>query len=78
MIKLKGSLRLGENILKPTSEREHVFKIKNYKFNKTDNSIKKIGKRGFPAGSVVKNPLAKAGDMGLIPGPGRPHMPRSN
>ena len=29
-------------------------------------------------GSVVKNPPANAGDMGLIPGPGRPHMPRSN
>ena len=27
---------------------------------------------------VVKNPPANAGDMGLIPGPGRSHMPRSN
>ena len=26
---------------------------------------------GFPGGSVVKNPPANAGDMGLIPGPGR-------
>ena len=26
---------------------------------------------GFPGGSVVKNPLAKAGDVGLIPGLGR-------
>ena len=26
---------------------------------------------GFPGGSVVKNPPAKAGDMGLIPGLGR-------
>ena len=25
---------------------------------------------GFPGGSVVKNPLANAGDMGLIPGSG--------
>ena len=25
---------------------------------------------GFPGGSVVKNPPANAGDMGLIPGPG--------
>ena len=33
--------------------------------------------RGFPGGAVVKNPLAEAGDMGSIPGPGRPHMPRS-
>ena len=26
---------------------------------------------GFPGGSVVKNPPASAGDMGLIPGSGR-------
>ena len=32
--------------------------------------------RGFPSGSGVKNPSANAGDTGLIPGPGRPHMPR--
>ena len=25
----------------------------------------------FPGGSVVKNPLANSGDMGLIPGSGR-------
>ena len=27
---------------------------------------------GFPGGSVVKNPSASAGDMGPIPGSGRP------
>ena len=27
--------------------------------------------RGFPGGSVVKNPTANAGDVGLIPGLGR-------
>ena len=32
----------------------------------------------FPGGSVVKNPPASAGDMGLIPGLGRSHMPQSN
>ena len=26
---------------------------------------------GFPGGAMVKNPLAKAGDMGLIPGLGK-------
>ena len=26
---------------------------------------------GFPGGSIVKNPAANAGDMGLIPGLGR-------
>ena len=34
--------------------------------------------QGFPGGAVVKNPPANAGDMGLSPGPGRSHMPRSN
>ena len=33
---------------------------------------------GFPGGSVVKNLLANAGDMGLIPDLGRSHMPQSN
>ena len=30
---------------------------------------------GFPSGSVVNNLLGNAGDMGLIPGPGRSHTP---
>ena len=34
--------------------------------------------RGFPGGSVVKNPLASAGDTGLSPVLGRSHMPWSN
>ena len=33
---------------------------------------------GFPGGSVVKNSPTNAGNMGLIPGPGGSHMPRSN
>ena len=33
---------------------------------------------GFPGGSVVKNLPASAGDMGLIPDPGRSHMLQSN
>ena len=32
----------------------------------------------FPGGTVDKDLPAHAGDMGLIPGPGRFHMPRSN
>ena len=32
----------------------------------------------FPGGAVVKNPPANAGNMSLIPGLGRSHMPRSN
>ena len=34
--------------------------------------------RGFPGGSVVKNPPANAGDMDPIPGLGRFHRPTSN
>ena len=34
--------------------------------------------QGFPGGSVVKNPLVNAGDMGLIPALGRSHMSWSN
>ena len=34
--------------------------------------------RGFLGGSVVKNPLANAGDMGSIPDPGRSHMLRNS
>ena len=33
---------------------------------------------GFPGGSVVKNPLASAGEMGLIPDPGSSHMPQNS
>ena len=32
----------------------------------------------FPGGAVVKNLPANAWDPGLIPGPGRSHMLRSN
>ena len=39
--------------------------------------LKMVQLRDFPGGTVVKNPPANAGDMGLSPGPGRSHMPRS-
>ena len=34
--------------------------------------------QGFPGGLVVKNPPVSAGDVDLIPGPGRSHMQWSN
>ena len=34
--------------------------------------------KGFPGGSVVKNPPANAGGKGLIPSLGRSHMTWSN
>ena len=39
-------------------------------------SLKQI--QDFPGGPGVGNASANAGDMGLIPGPGRFHMLRSN
>ena len=33
--------------------------------------------KDFPGGTMDKNLPASAGDVGLIPGPGRFHMPRS-
>ena len=33
--------------------------------------------RDFPGGTVQGNLSVNAGDTGLIPGPGRSHMPRS-
>ena len=33
--------------------------------------LKVVKTKGFPGGSVVKNPHANSGDMGLIPDPGR-------
>ena len=38
----------------------------------------KKDEQDFPGGTVVKNPPANAGDMGLIPGPGRSHVLWSN
>ena len=42
------------------------------------NSIKTFKNEDFPGGTVVKNPPAKEGDTGSIPGRGRSHMPRGN
>ena len=36
-----------------------------------------LSARGFPGGSVVKNPPANAGDTGLIPGSGRSPIERN-
>ena len=42
------------------------------------NQRQEINYRDFPAGTVIKNPPANAGDTGSSPGPGRSHMPQSN
>ena len=46
-----------------------------YRFNAV---LIKIPMVGFPAGAVVRNPPANAGDMGSSPGLGSSHMPRSS
>ena len=46
--------------------------------NEKEYSDFKMEAEGFPGGAVVESPPANAGDMGLSPGPGRSHMPRSN
>ena len=45
---------------------------------KVQTSSYKISTRGFPGGTVVKNPPANAGDSGSSTGPGRSHMLQSN
>ena len=41
-------------------------------------SLKQWETGGFSGGSVVRNPLPNAGDTGLIPYQGRPHMSQNN
>ena len=41
-------------------------------------TLKRIKVWDFPGVPVVKNPPANAGDLGLIPGPGRSHVLRGN
>ena len=40
--------------------------------------IKRLFSSSLPGGTMVKNPAANVGDMGLIPGPRRSHMPQGN
>ena len=42
------------------------------------SSVVNVKLRDFSGDPVVKNPPANAGDTGLIPGPGRFHMPWDN
>ena len=53
---------------RPNSRSEMAEESENFKRNQ----------QGFPGGSMVKNPPAKAGDTGSIPGPGRSHMLQDN
>ena len=60
--------------------KQHIEQKQCYnKFNKDfkKRSTSKIT-QDFPGGPVVKNSPANAGDVGLIPGQGRFHMPQGN
>lgn len=54
------------------------FRIDSMLKHKIGTSKKKNTYRDFAGGPVVKNPSAKAEDMGLISEPGRSHMPTGN
>ena len=69
----------------------HLLKFPSFLDPKTRNIVLKANKNlasifvfgktfalDFDGGPVVKNPPANAGDTGLIPGPGRSHMPWGN
>ena len=47
-------------------------------YARCENHLVRRSNVDFPGGSVVKNPPANAGDMGLSPGLGRFHMLQSN
>ena len=65
-------------VQKEENFRESLHLFREYVNNHEQNVGSNTHGRGFPGGAVVDNPPAKAGDTGLIPGPGRSHMPRSN
>ena len=46
--------------------------------NGINNNSYEYSGGGFPGGSVVKNSPDNAGNMGLIPDPGRSHMLKSS
>ena len=75
-------LTINSNGLKHSYQQEEIMKLNRRKKSKTQPSAvyktHNFKTQDSPAGTVVKNPPANAGDMGSIPGPGRSHMLRSN
>ena len=73
------SLLFKENIQPDFNSSRIFLDIFNWNFSSLRCNIQ-IEKhtKGFLSGSVVKNPPAAAGDKGLIPGPWRSHISRSN
>ena len=72
----KGEVFVKQDISSTRKERLVNFSSLNKNLCSSRDTIKRV--KGFPGGTVVKNPPANAGDTGLSPGPGRSHMPWSN
>ena len=53
------------------------LEIRSFKLEQEKDVVHKKSIQDFPRGSVVKNPPANAGDMGLIPGQGGSHVLRA-
>ena len=60
------------------NETELHFTHEANKNNSTQQENIKNMLSGFPGDLVVENPPVNAGDLHLIPGLGRSHMPQSN
>ena len=60
---------------------QHINKMRKNRINYSLVSQRIVLKscyRGFPGGTVVKDPPSKAADTGSSPGPGRSHVPQSS
>ena len=55
-----------------------INRLRDTKFSLNQLINVESSKQGFLDGSVVKNLPTNAEDMGLIPSPGRYHMPQSS
>ena len=70
----KGGSVMIQGALPPTQQPIKT----SMKFIRCFLNVHHHGLVGLPAGPVLKNPPANAGDTGLIPGPERSCMPRTN
>ena len=65
----------GDPILKGRLEIPMILTTHGTQGQPRPTSLKTSSYRGFPGGLVVKNLPANAGDVGLIPGSRRSHVP---
>jgi len=60
------------------SQEQNPYTLPEFGLEKYERERQYFKIKDFPDGPPIKNPLANAGDMGLIPGLGRCHMPQGN